>query len=135
MRLPLLSLSVVALAAFLLAATPTFGAKPVGSCPAEPSGYVQVDRDAWWDRTVLGFENEGIPVYDNGDFTEEFDEFAAELGFGDGAGLEFFVRVTQWDAFDLNRDGFVCMKDRPNTPGNPDYFLGGVDNTSSARKG
>jgi hypothetical protein len=135
MRLPLLSTFALALATFLLAATPTLGAKPVGSCPAEASGYVLVDRDAWWDRTVLGFENEGIPVYDNGDFTEEFDAFAAELGFGDGAGLEFFVRVTQWDAFDLNVDGFVCMKDRPNTPGNPDYFLGGVDNTSSARKG
>jgi hypothetical protein len=136
MRLPLLSTFVLALAAFLLTATPTLGAKPVGSCPAEASGYTLVDRDAWWDRTVLGFENEGIAVYDNsGNFTEEFDELAAELGFGDGAGLEFFVRVTQWDAFDLNTDGFVCMKDRPNTPGNPDYFLGGVDNTSSARKG
>jgi hypothetical protein len=136
MRLPFLSTFVLALSAFLLAATPTLGAKPVGSCPAEASGYTLVDRDAWWDRTVLGFENEGIAVYDNnGNFTEEFDAFAAEVGFGDGAGLEFFVRVTQWDAFDLNADGFVCMKDRPNTPGNPDYFLGGVDNTSAARKG
>ena len=132
MRLVLLS--ILALATSLLVATPTLGAKPVGSCPAEPAGFVQVDRDAWWDRTVLGFENEGISVYDNGDFTEEFDEFAAEFGFGDGAGLEFFVRVTQWDALDLNSDGFLCMKDRPNTPGNPDYFFTGVDKTS-AREG
>ena len=133
MRLPLLSVSVLALAAFLLAAAPTFGAKPVGGCPAEASGFVEVDRDAWWDRTVAGFENEGITVYDTtGEFTEEFDEVAAELGFADGADLEFFVRVTQWDAFDLNRDGFVCMKDRPNTTGNPDFLLTGVDNTSAA---
>ena len=122
----------MALGALVLAAAPTFGAKPVGSCPAEPSGFVKVDRDAWWNRTVLGFENEGITVYDSGAFTEEFNEVARELGFKDGADLEFFVRVTQWDAFDLNKDGFVCMKDRPNTPGNPDYLLTGVDNTSSA---
>jgi hypothetical protein len=134
MRL-LLSVSVVALAASMIGATPTFAAKPVGSCPAESSGFVQADRDAWWNRTVLGFENEGIQVYDDGHFTDEFNEVAAELGFVDGADLEFFVRVTQWDAFDLNRDGFVCMKDRPNTPGNPDYLLTGVDNTSSATKG
>ena len=133
MRLHLL-LAVGAFAALLITATPSLAAKPVGTCPAVASGYVQVDRDAWWDRTVLGFENAGIPVYDNGEFTEEFDAFAAELGFEDGADLEFFVRVTQWDAFDLNADGFVCMKDRPNTPGNPDYLLGGVDNTASALK-
>ena len=136
MRLPLLSAFVLAIAIFVLSATPTLGAKPVGSCPAEASGFTQVDRDAWWDRTVLGFENAGIPVYDaSGNFTEEFDEFAAEFGLGDGAGLEFFVRVTQWDAFDLNADGFVCMKDLPNTPGTPDYIFAGVDNTSSAQKG
>ena len=134
MRLHFL-LAVGAFEAFLVTTTPALGDKPVGSCPAEASEFVLVDRDAWWERTVLGFENAGIPVYDtSGNFTEEFDEFAAEFGLVNGAGLEFFVRVTQWDAFDLNADGFVCMKDRPDTPGNPDYLLGGVDNTSSARK-
>jgi hypothetical protein len=133
MRRALLPISVAAFAFFGLAAAPSFGAKPVGACPADASGYVLVDRDAWWDRTVLGFENEGISVYDNGNFTEEFGEFATTFGFEDGTDLEFFVRVTQWDGFDLNTDGFVCMKDRPNTPGNPDDLLGGVDNTSSTK--
>ena len=118
----------------VLGSSPASGAKPIRSCPAEPSAYVLMDRDTWWDRTVLGFENEGISVYDdNGDFTEEFDQVAVELGFVDGADLEFFVRVAGWDSFDLTHDGFVCMKDRPDTPGNPDYLLGGVNNTSSAR--
>ena len=134
MRRLLLLLFIAALAGSVLGSSPASGAKPIRSCPAEPSAYVLVDRDAWWDRTVLGFENEGISVYDdNGDFTEEFDQVAVELGFVDGADLEFFVRVTGWDSFDLNHDGFVCMKDRPDTPGNPDYLLGGVDNTSSAK--
>ena len=118
----------------LVVSTGAGAAKPVGSCPAAASGFVQVDRDAWWARTVAGFENEGVTVYEqDGSFTSEFDALVRGFGFADGAALEDFVRVAQWDAFDLNRDGYVCMKDRPNTPGNPDFFLTGVDNTSSAR--
>src|SRR5215212_8965843 len=129
MRL-LLLLFIAALAASVLGSSPASGAKPIRSCPAEASSYVLVDRDAWWDRTVLGFENEGISVYDNeGHFTEQFEQVAVQLGFADAADLEAFVRGAGWESFDLNRDGFVCMKDRPNTPGNPDYLLGGVDNT------
>ena len=131
MRRLLVSVSVVAVSALALTSA-AVAAKPVGSCPAAASGFVQVDRDAWWDRTVEGFENEGITVYEDGSFTEEFDQFMMQFGFAGGAALEDFVRGAQWDAIDLNRDGFVCMKDRPNTPGNPDFFLTGVDNTASA---
>ncbi|MFL5643059.1 MAG: hypothetical protein ACJ77V_05205 [Chloroflexota bacterium] len=106
-------------------------ARPVAGCPADTSGYFLVDQQTWWDRTVAGFEAEGIAVYDQANaFTAEFDAFAADAGFGSGQGLYDFVWVTQWAGIDKNGDLRVCMKDRPHTPGNPAYFFNGVDNTS-----
>jgi hypothetical protein len=130
--------SAIALAALLsvpLSAT-ALAAKPPLSCPAGSSGFELVDRDMWWDMTVGGFEDAGIDVYesDGTTFTEEFDEFAASFGFGDGAGLESFVRVTQWAGIDHNANGLLCIKDRPNTRGNPPYFFGGVDDQSAASR-
>lgn len=79
--------------------------KPRMSCPAEPSGWLLVDRDAWWDITVAGFETEGITVYGEfGEFTLEFDDAAAALGFADGAAPEAFVREDQWELLDRNRN-------------------------------
>jgi hypothetical protein len=99
-----------------------------GACPPAASGWERVDVDEWWDRTVAGFAEEGITVYDaGGAYTTQFDEFAASVGFGDGAGLETFVRVEQWAAIDKNDNAFVCIKDWPNTNGTPGYFFGGVD--------
>lgn len=101
-----------------------------GTCAAGPSGWERVDVDEWWERTVAGFAEEGITVYDgSGSYTAQFDAFAAGVGFGDGAGLEFFVRVTQWAAMDKNDNAFVCIKDWPNTNGTPGYFFGGVDDS------
>lgn len=129
----------IAMAAGLLlaVAAPVGAAKPAEACAAAPSGYFLTDRDEWWDITVDGFEAEGIDVYeaDGVTFTAEFDAFAAEVGFGDGAGLEFFVRVTQWAGIDHNENDLVCMKRRPITPGNPAYFFNGVDDQSSAPSG
>ena len=109
-------------------------ARPVADCPTNSSGYTLVGQQTWWDRTVAGFEAEGIHVYVGGvpanGFTAEFDSFAAEAGFGSGQGLYDFVWVTQWVAIDKNGDLMVCMKDRPHTPGNPAFFFNGVDNTS-----
>jgi hypothetical protein len=128
----------VALAAVVLltaAAVPSvLAAKPSNTCGAEASGYFVVDRDEWWDITVDGFEAEGISVYedDGVTFTDEFNDFAAAVGFGDGAGLEGFVRVEQWAGIDHNDNGLVCMKRRPITPGNPAYFFNGVDDEASS---
>jgi hypothetical protein len=120
----------VALVALLLAPTGVAARSDGGSCPAGPSGWERVDIEEWWARTVAGFADEGIIVYDgSGDYTEQFDMFAADAGFGDGAGLEFFVRVTQWDAMDKNANEFVCIKDWPNTNGTPAFFFGGVDDS------
>lgn len=125
--------SAVLLTTALLAPGTGLGAKQVGSCPAVASGFAQVDRQTWWDRTVAGVETEGIPVYDEaGDYTEAFEAFAQDLGFADAEALFFFVWVTQWAEMDKNDDGYVCMKDRPRTPGNPAYFFTGVDNTAAA---
>jgi hypothetical protein len=108
--------------------------RPVAGCPAEASGYVIVDQQTWWDRTVAGFEAEGIHVYVGGDpnagFTEVFDAFAAAFGLVDGQGLYDFVWGAQWIGIDKNSDLMVCMKDRPITKGNPAYFFNGVDNTA-----
>jgi hypothetical protein len=111
-------------------------ARPQAGCPDESSGYFLVDLPTWWDITVEGFEDAGIPVYVGGDpangFTEEFDEFAAAFGFEDGQGIFDFIWGPQWDQIDKGGDGWACMKRRPITPGNPAYFFNGVDNTSQA---
>src|SRR6185312_5844462 len=110
-------------------------ARPVAGCPSDTSGYALVDQQTWWDRTVAGFEAEGIHVYVGGDpdgeFTAAFDAFAAEVGFGSAQGLYDFVWVEQWLHIDKNDDLMVCMKDRPHTPGDPAFFFNGVDNTAS----
>jgi len=110
-------------------------ARPVAACPTDSSGYTIVDKQTWWDRTVAGFEAEGIQVYVDGipanGFTSEFDAFSAGAGFGSGQGLYDFVWFAQWAGIDKNRDLMVCMKDRPHTPGNPAFFFNGVDNTAN----
>lgn len=121
----------------LVTASGALAVKPNGGCPAEPSGYFLVDRDLWWEHTVAGFEAEGIEVYedDGVTFTAEFDQFAADFGLVDGAGLEDFVRNAQWEAFDHDGDGWTCMKARhPSSgKGNPAYFFNGIDDRSASR--
>jgi hypothetical protein len=133
MRRVLLS---VAIATALTAAlsVSALAAKPAQTCGAAASGYFIVDVNEWWEITVAGFEAEGIDVYedDGVTFTQEFNDFAAAFGFGDGAGLEFFVKVEQWAGIDHNDNGLVCMKTRPHTPGNPAYFFNGVDDEASS---
>jgi len=79
---------------------------------------MEVDREAWWERTVEGTEFEGVT--------------AVDLGFDSEDALYEFVTVAQWAELDKNGDGLLCMKDGPNTPGFPDYLFIGVDN--NARK-
>ena len=134
-RIPLV-IAVLLLAA--VAAGPVAGAgKPVQTCGNAASGYFVVNVDEWWDITVDGFEAAGLTVYetDGVTFTAEFDAFAASAGFGDGAGLEHFVRIEQWAGIDHNGNGLVCMKTRPITPGNPAYFFNGVDDQASSPGG
>ena len=110
-------------------------ARPLADCPADTSGYAMVGQQVWWDRTVAGFEAEGIHVYVGGvpanGFTAEFEAFSVAAGFGSAQGLYDFVWITQWAHIDKNGDFLVCMKDRPHTPGNPAYFFNGVDNTAN----
>lgn len=136
MRRLVLALSAAALLTVSLTGG-ALAAKPRLSCPAEASRLLLVDKDEWWNRTVAGFETEGIDVYeaDGTTFTQEFDEFAAAYGFGDGAGLEYFVRETQWAHLDKNDNGLLCMQDRPHTPGNPAFFFTGMDDQASTKKG
>jgi len=126
--------AVAGLCAIFLLPSAVLAVRPDADCPSTPSGYVVVDQQTWWDRTVAGFVAEGIDVYvggdPNADFTAEFDAFSEAVGFGDGQGLYDFVWITQWAGIDKNDDLLVCMKDRPVTPGNPAFFFNGVDNTA-----
>jgi hypothetical protein len=50
-----------------------------------------------------------------------------------------YVRVDRagwWDrtVAGKNANGFLCIKDLPNTPGSPGYLFGVTDDTSSARR-
>jgi hypothetical protein len=123
-------------AALCLAPGAVLGARPVADCPADASGYVVVNQQTWWDRTVAGFVAEGIPVYVDGipanGFTDAFEAFAVDAGFGSAQGLYDFVWITQWAGIDKNGDLMVCMKARPHTPGNPAFFFNGVDNTAAS---
>lgn len=126
--IPLLAVSA------LLLLPVSVAARPIAGCPAADSGYDLVGQQTWWDRTVAGFEAEGIPVYVGGDaangFTADFEAFSAAAGFGSAQGLYDFVWVEQWQNIDKNGDLLVCMKPRPITRGNPAYFFNGVDNTA-----
>jgi hypothetical protein len=122
-------------AVILLLALPAgvLAKKPLAGCPASASGFVHVDRDGWWDRTVEGFVTEGIPVYaEGGGYTAAFEQFARDFGFDSAAELKAWVLGEQWDGFDLNRNGWVCMKTLPSTPGIPAYVFQPADDVSSA---
>ena len=135
---PLVISLLAAVAMLTVMTTVAVAAKPSGGCPAAASGYFLVDRDLWWEHTVAGFEAEGIDVYedDGVTFTAEFDQFAADFGLIDGAGLEDFVRNAQWEAFDHDADGWTCMKPRHASSGNgnPAYFFNGIDDRSAAQR-
>ena len=111
-----------------LTAGSALASKPTNTCPSSDSGYFMVDVEEWWQITVEGVQAEGIAE-------EDYDAFAASLGFADWADLEYFVKVTQWAVIDKNGNGYGCMKRRPHTPGNPYYFFNGVDDQSSTPVG
>jgi hypothetical protein len=136
------TIPLVALLLSLLAPGIARAGAPIGECPNGTAAYFPgwgtTDKQLWWDRTVAGFEIEGIDVYEDGvtgnpgsGFTADFDLFADLAGFDGAAGLYDFVWVTQWDHIDKNGDGVICMHDRPHTRGNPAYFFNGIDNTAA----
>jgi hypothetical protein len=107
-------------------------AKPANACPDEASGHDRVTIDEWWDRSVAGWAEEGIAVYDaTGDYTAEFDAWAQAFGLADGAAVEAFVRGPQWLTIDRNGNGFGCMKDLKNTNGTPGWIFVGIDDNAA----
>ena len=129
MRRLLAIITVVIAMAALPAAT--LAAKPVAGCAAVASGFRLVDRGELWAATVAGFAEDGIAVYDSGGgYSAQFETFAEDFGFADAAALEDWVVGAHWVRFDRNGDGYLCIKDLPNTPGIPGYSFGVTDNTS-----
>jgi hypothetical protein len=117
----------------ILPAGAALAAKPINSCPAGVSGFERVTSEEWWARTVAGFEEEGIDVYedDGVTFTEEFDEFVMALGFEDGQALYEYIVGPQWDALNKNGNSYVCAKSGPDVPGIPAYFINGIDDQAA----
>lgn len=96
-------------------------AKPANTCPAASSGWVQVDGEGWWERTVEGILEEGLTVEDE----------AERFGFGDD--VDAFKEWVIAGAFSLdkNGNGLICMKDLPNTPGLPAFVINAIDDNAS----
>ncbi len=105
-------------------------ARPDFACPADASGMARVDVDEWWERSVVGWAEAGIPVYDGGGYSAAFDAWAQSFGLADGAAVEAYVRGDQWDLIDKNGNDYVCMRNQPNTPGSPGYIFVGVDDNA-----
>jgi hypothetical protein len=74
---------------------------------------VRVDGEGWWAATVAGILEEGLTVEGE----------AERFGFGDD--LEAFKNfvIDGVMTFDKNGNGFLCMKDIPNTPGHPGFIF------------
>ena len=126
-RLALSAAAVLVLSAVV--ASPV-AARPPYACPADASRLQRVDVDEWWDRSVVGWAEAGIPVYDGSGYSAAFDAWAQSVGFEDGAAIEDFVRNEQWDGIDKNGNGYVCMRNQPNTPGLPGFIFVGVDDNA-----
>lgn len=126
-----LVIGMTTLALLAIVAAAPVAARPGYGCPTGASGFVRVDRDGWWDRSVAGWAEEGIEVYDGDGYSAEFDAWAAAFGLVDGAGVEAYVRGAQWDAMDKNTNGWLCMRDQPNTQGSPGYLFVGVDDNAA----
>jgi len=126
-RLALSAAAVLMLSAVIAAPV---SARPPNACPAAASGQERVDVDEWWDRSVAGWAEEGIPVYDGGGYSAEFDAWAQAFGLADGAAVEDFVRNAQWAIIDKNDNGYACMKNLPNTRGTPGWIFVGTDDNA-----
>lgn len=128
-----LTVALIAALATVIAPAAVMAEKPAYTCPAAASGFERLDPDGWWDRTVDGFGEMGITVYeaDGETFTAEFEAFVQAAGFASAAESEFFVKVIQWAGLDANQNGYACMKDLPNTPGIPPFIFNGTDDKAS----
>ena len=123
--------------AFLVGSTASVAAAPPPkSCPPGASGYVAVPVDwAWkfgdglppagddpaWDRALAGFAAEGLTA----------EEVAALFGFASVEELYGFA-LDDRRAIDRDANGWVCLKDLPDTPGIPTFIFQFVDDRAAA---
>ena len=95
-----------------------------GSCGSDSNGYVRVDFEEWWQRTVeFGF---------GGDEALAVETFAPLLGVEptvDAVKVAYLGGLVAWDR---NGNGEVCWKDPKDTPGTPSYVFTVKDDASSA---
>jgi len=138
MRRPLARLVLLAaVGALIAAAAPAaLAVPPAKGCPASASSYIAVPVDrAWrpgdglpdegddpaWDLAVAGFAEEGLTA----------DEVAALFGFESVEELYGFA-LDDRRAIDRDANGWVCLKDLPNTPGIPAFIFQFVDDRAAA---
>ncbi|HEU0237114.1 MAG TPA: hypothetical protein VFR14_11805 [Candidatus Limnocylindrales bacterium] len=128
--------SFVAFSLLVSSAAPAVAAPPSKSCPVDASGYVAVPVDwAWragdglpaagddpaWDLARAGFAAEGWTA----------DQVAALFGFGSVEELYGFA-LDDRRAIDRDANGWVCLKDLPDTPGIPAFIFQFVDDRARA---
>jgi len=122
---------------FLVGSTaPAAAAPPSKSCPPGSSGYVAVpvdwawkfgdglpaaDADPAWDLALTGFAAEGLTA----------EEVAALFGFGSVEELYGFA-LDDRRAIDRDANGWVCLKDLPDTPGIPAFIFQFIDDRAAA---
>jgi hypothetical protein len=119
--------SLAALSVLLVSAAPALAAPPSKACPPGASGYAAVPVDwVWqpgdglpaagddpaWDLALAGIAAEG--------FTAE--EVAELFGLGSVEELYGFA-LDDRRAIDRDANGWVCLKDLPDTPGIPAFIF------------
>jgi hypothetical protein len=128
---------IAAVGALIVAAAPAaVAAPPAKGCPPSASGYAAVPVDwAWrpgdglppagddaaWDLALAGFAEEGLTA----------DEVAGLFGFGSVEELYGFA-LDDRRAIDRDANGWVCLKDLPDTPGIPAFIFQFVDDRAAA---
>ena len=122
MRIRATTSSLMALVLVFILAAPAMASKPTEGCPAAVSGWVRVDGEGWSAGTVAGILEEGLTVEGE----------AERFGFGDDLGSFKAFVIAGALSLDRNANGFICMKDVPNTPGHPGFIFGAVDDMASA---
>jgi hypothetical protein len=101
------------------------GRSPGGSCPADASGFTRVTLVEWWLNTVeIGF---------GGDLDLAVETIAAVLGIEPTVEAAREAVMAGAATLDLNGNGSVCMKEFPDSNGQPYYAFNGIDDAAPAR--
>ena len=117
-----LTISLALPVALLLMPVTVLGRSPGGSCPAQASGFTRVTLEEWWLTTVeIGF---------GGDLDLAVETISALLGIEPTVDAAREAVMAGAAILDLNGNGSVCMKEFPDSNGQPYYAFNGIDDAA-----